>query len=278
MYDILINSLFAVFTGISNLLYIALFFLLLALCIKRKEAFESIRAAIPNSVFNINILALDLILIAPLLVAISKLLHNANLHVISISSWSNVPAPVTILLAVILGDFIGYWRHRLEHTKFLWPAHVIHHSDTHMTWLTLVRFHPLNRLSTFIIDSSFLLALGLPPYAIIANNLVRHYYGFFIHADIPWTYGKLGYVLVSPVMHRWHHAEEKAAHHTNFATVFAFYDRLFGTYRVPGQCNVRLGVKGKSNKSLLAQLAYPFQPTSYKINDKRLEKIPNNVL
>jgi sterol desaturase/sphingolipid hydroxylase (fatty acid hydroxylase superfamily) len=48
--------------------------------------------------------------------------------------------------------------------------------------------------------------LGFPSYAIIANNLVRHYYGYYVHADLPWTHGKLGKIFVSPAMHRWHHA------------------------------------------------------------------------
>jgi sterol desaturase/sphingolipid hydroxylase (fatty acid hydroxylase superfamily) len=184
-----------------------------------------------------------------------------------------------ILVAVFLGDFIGYWRHRLEHTVFFWPSHLIHHSDANMTWLTLERFHPINRLSTFIIDSTCLLILGLPPFAIVANNLVRHYYGFFIHADVPWTYGKLGLLFVSPVMHRWHHAEEKAAHKTNFATVFSVFDIAFGTFRVPGQCNVTLGVKGKSSATLISQLIYPFRISSYqRIQDvAEQDNVPEGV-
>ena len=54
-----------------------------------------------------------------------------------------------------------------------------------MTWLTLERFHPVNRITTFVLDNPALLLLGLPAYAIIANNLVRHYYGYLIHADLP---------------------------------------------------------------------------------------------
>jgi len=98
---------------------------------------------------------------------------------------------LTGFIAVFAGDFIGYWRHRLEHSQWLWPSHAIHHSDTEMTWLTLLRFHPINRLSSLILDYAFLLMLGLPPYALIVNNLVRHYYGMVIHADLPWTYGRL---------------------------------------------------------------------------------------
>jgi sterol desaturase/sphingolipid hydroxylase (fatty acid hydroxylase superfamily) len=81
-----------------------------------------------------------------------------------------------------------------------------------MTWFALVRFHPINRLSTFVIDNSFLLLLGFPAYGLVINA-----YGFFIHADLPWTYGRLDKIFVSPVMHRWHHSIDTVPYQTNFA-------------------------------------------------------------
>jgi hypothetical protein len=133
-----------------------------------------------------------------------------------------------------------------------------------MTWLTLERFHPINRLTTFLIDSSALLLLGLPPAALIANMLVRHYYGYLIHADLPWTYGPLGRVFVSPAMHRWHHAADKAAFDTNYATVFSIFDQAFGTYRVPGPCTVPLGVTDDMAPTLAGQMSYAFSPRAYR--------------
>jgi hypothetical protein len=45
-----------------------------------------------------------------------------------------------------------------ERWSMFWPCHAVHHSDTEMTWLTLERFHPFNRLITTVVDSTFLLA------------------------------------------------------------------------------------------------------------------------
>jgi hypothetical protein len=56
-------------------------------------------------------------------------------------------------------------------------------------------------LTTTVTDS---VAMGQPAWAAIGNALVRHYYRKFIHADLPWPYGKLGSVFVSPAVHRWH--------------------------------------------------------------------------
>jgi sterol desaturase/sphingolipid hydroxylase (fatty acid hydroxylase superfamily) len=92
---------------------------------------------------------------------------------------------------------------------------------------------------------------------------VKHYYGFFIHADLPWDYGRFGNVFVSPVMHRWHHSIDQEAHHTNFATIFSLFDRMFGTYRVPGLAVTSLGVESHIGKGFVAQLLYPFKPSAY---------------
>ena len=139
----------------------------------------------------------------------------------------------------------------------------MHHSDTHMSWLTLQRFHPFNRVTTAIIDAGLLMSLGFPPYSLVANSLVRHYYGYFIHADLPWNYGVWNKVFVSPVMHQWHHANEPAAYNTNFATVFSVFDRAFGTYRVPSLCNIPLGISYNVGGNIWGQLLYPLKLSSY---------------
>jgi sterol desaturase/sphingolipid hydroxylase (fatty acid hydroxylase superfamily) len=147
----------------------------------------------------------------------------------------------------------------MEHTRWLWPAHAIHHSDDEMTWMTLSRFHPVNRLTTATIDIGFLALLGFPDWALVANEILRHYYGEFIHADLPWTYGPAGRLFVSPAMHRWHHARDVIGAGSNFATVFSVFDQAFGTFHVPGPCTVPLGVTDDMIPTTWSQLAYPFR-------------------
>jgi sterol desaturase/sphingolipid hydroxylase (fatty acid hydroxylase superfamily) len=243
-------------------------FIVLALLVKRAKLFADARRAFAETRFNLFLYVLDVVIVAPFIVVVTSLLTDVfqglGIALIDTGTWTTFPPIVVGFVAVLAGDFIGYWRHRLEHSALLWPAHAIHHSDTEMTWLALFRFHPINRLSTHAIDLSFLLALGLPPYALLVNVAVRHYYGMFIHADLPWTYGPLGRVFVSPAMHRWHHAMDSRAFNTNYATVFSFIDRLFGTYRVPGPCTVPLGVADLRERGIVDQIAYPFRPSSYR--------------
>jgi len=173
--------------------------------------------------------------------------------------WLNAPIWLTVLAAIFIGDFVGYWRHRFEHSALLWSAHAIHHSDTAMTWTTLLRFHPINRASTVLIDTVTLALLGFPPWALAANWAVRHYWGLFIHMDLPWTLGPLGHVLVSPAMHRWHHTREGAGVGANFATVLSVFDRAFGTLHAPGPCDAPLGVTEHIPGGATGHLLYPLK-------------------
>lgn len=266
--ELLIFSMASLAEALYGLFWPAMFFLCLGLIVKRKALFTDLRRAMGESQLNVKIMVFNVLFVVPLIglshQALFQVFADLGLVLIDRRFWTDIPPLLVIVAAVFLGDFVSYWRHRLEHTRLLWPAHAVHHSDTEMTWFTLERFHPINRLTTFIIDSSVLLLLGFPPFALIANNLVRHYYGYFIHADLPWTYGRLSLLFVSPAMHRWHHAADSRFFNTNFATVFSVFDRLFGTFRVPGPCTSPLGVTDAMEASLLGQMTYALSPRAYR--------------
>lgn len=253
----------ALWTAFSALLWPALVFAAIALAAHGFAALSKARDASSEVRTNLLLLAVDAALIAPLLAllvgAAGACLQSNGIRLFDAEAWSALPAWLVLFIAVFAGDFVGYWRHRLEHTAILWPTHAIHHSDTAMTWTTLFRFHPLNRLTTTLIDTSALALLGLPPWALAANLLVRHYYGMFIHMDLPWTYGLLGRLLVSPAMHRWHHIRDANGAGVNFATVFSVFDQTFRTYHLPGPCTVPLGVRDSIGQGALAQLIWPFK-------------------
>lgn len=248
-------------TAASHLAPPALIFAAIALAAGGARAVRKARDAASEVRTNALLFSFDAIFVAPALgvmISASGAFIQRNGWVAPID-WSALPVWLVAPLAIFAGDFIGYWRHRLEHTPALWPAHAIHHSDTAMTWTTGVRFHPFNRVTTALIDSSFLALLGFPPWALLVNNLVRHYYGLFIHMDLPWTYGPLGRIFVSPAMHRWHHIRDADGAGVNFATITSVFDQAFGTYRVPGPCTIPLGVRDQIGQGAFAQLVWPFR-------------------
>jgi sterol desaturase/sphingolipid hydroxylase (fatty acid hydroxylase superfamily) len=241
----------------------ALVFAVIAFAARGKASLTTAGAAAGEVRTNFILYGVDVLIFSPALAlavgGVGAAMQHVGLALLHQSDWRHLPPWLVGFLAIFAGDFIGYWRHRLEHTAPLWPAHAVHHSDERMTWTTLFRFHPINRLSTALIDTSVLALLGFPPWALVLNNLVRHYYGMFIHMDLPWTYGPLGRVLVSPAMHRWHHIRDANGAGVNFATVFSVFDQAFRTHHVPGPCDVPLGVRDDIGKGALLQLLHPFR-------------------
>jgi sterol desaturase/sphingolipid hydroxylase (fatty acid hydroxylase superfamily) len=265
----------SLWTAAEILFYSAVWLCGLALLVKGKEAIVAARKAAKEIRLNLSILVVDVLLVTPLVGLLVGIVRAgvAQLPFVVVDSriWDAAGLPGTLFAVVFVGDFFSYWRHRLEHTPLLWPAHAIHHSDTEMTWLTLGRFHPIDRIVTSTVDIALLALLGFPGWALIFNEFVRHYYGEFIHADFPWTYGPLGRVFVSPVMHRWHHARDVVGAGSNFATVFSVFDQAFKTYHVPGLCTVPLGVTDDIAPGLMGQLRFPlvawaraYLPASFK--------------
>lgn len=240
----------------------AVFFAVLALLVKGRKAFADARAAAGETRINLILTLLGQLTVAPLvalfILALIEVLKTHGLNLAPPRLWDVIGQWPTLLLAVVAGDFIGYWRHRVQHMKWLWPAHAIHHSDTRLSWLSLERMHPLDQFGSAL-DTVILSALGFPFWALAGNVFVRHYYGYLIHADVPWTLGKAGLVLNSPAMHRWHHARDVDGSGHNFATVFSIWDRLFGTYYQPGPCTAPLGVREDMGKGAVGQYLHPLK-------------------
>jgi len=229
-------------------------------------ALNSAKAAAEQTRINAILSAVDQVTVGPLLqvmlISFGLLLHRLTDRVSGLPDttvfWAMVgPAP-TQFATIFVGDFIGYWRHRAQHSRWLWPAHAVHHSDTHLTWFSLERMHPIDRIGSAC-DTLLLGALGFPAWALLGNVLVRHFYGYLVHADVPWTLGKANWLFNSPVMHRWHHARDPAAYDSNFATVFSVFDRAFGTYYQPGPCHAPLGVDEDMGDGAIGQYVHPLK-------------------
>lgn len=238
----------------------AIVFFLFAVLVKGKELFFFDKVMISEMVLNVKIYLLDFVFLGPVIVAcFSFFIPRADGFDFFSGAefWQGVNPFFMLFACIFLGDFVGYWRHRIEHSYLLWPFHAVHHSDERMTWLTLFRFHPVNRVTTLFMDTSLLLLMGFPFWVVMSNNLFRHYYGMWVHADVPWRYSFLSTIFVSPVMHRWHHVKSGRGCYSNYATVFSIFDRVFGTYYVPGVCDSPLGVDRKWRKTLHSQLVEP---------------------
>lgn len=199
----------------------------------------------------------------PVTEGLSGVALNIRNQILELSIW------VQIFIAVFVIDFVGYWRHRLMHTRFLWPFHAIHHSSKQVDWLSTERFHPINYYISAILNLIILAAFFQNAYVGATAMLLRRGYGLFIHSNIPIGYGFLDYIFVSPRFHKWHHSDSKVAEKKNYATIFSFIDFAFNSFYLPKDKKdpETFGFYGgELGNGFFEQLIYPFrkQPSSPK--------------
>lgn len=178
------------------------------------------------------------------------------------------------LLAIAIGDFIGYWTHRaLFHSAKLWDFHAIHHSSETLDWLSANRIHPLNDVGSRVCQALPILLLGLSPIAVEMYVPFLTVYVALIHANVNWDYGPLKYWIASPAFHRWHHTRDRDGLDKNFAGLFPIFDILFGTFYLPPRKRPdNFGLDGEPLELDFArQLLYPFR------RKRQRDRLPNKT-
>ncbi|MDX2212305.1 MAG: sterol desaturase family protein [Oculatellaceae cyanobacterium bins.114] len=175
---------------------------------------------------------------------------------------ARLPLWVQGLIVILIGDFIGYWTHRVNH-RFtpLWNFHAVHHSAEIIDWLTAVRIHPINDIFSKGLKIIPILLMGFSPIAAELYSPILFSYIALIHANVPWSYGPFRYVISSPAFHRWHHEMDKKAWGKNYAGLFPIYDLIFGTFYLPrGEQPKEFGIYGETmTDNFIGQMLYPFR-------------------
>ncbi len=159
----------------------------------------------------------------------------------------------------ILGDFLGYWQHRMFHRGLPWRFHAVHHSSTELDWLSSVRLHPVNDIGARLIQAVPLIALGFNVTAVALYAPVATFYAILVHANVRWDLGPFRAVLVSPAFHRWHHTKAAEGQDKNFAGALPLWDVLFGTYFMPRRQPTVFGVDDPMPGGFLGQMIEPFR-------------------
>ena len=197
---------------------------------------------------------------------------------------SELPFFVRVLIGLWLFDFAVYWRHRFFHEwPFLWPIHVVHHSSRQVDVLTTARLHFLEVMAGGIINRWIGARFGVDADALNMGFMIYLYYNYFIHSNIKVRFpGFLKYILVSPFMHRWHHAIERQAVNKNYSVVFAWNDWLFGSAIHPDREPEAYGVKypkgEEVTESYIAHQLYPFKVFFHRLKNYFLfKKEPESV-
>ncbi|MCB0632838.1 MAG: sterol desaturase family protein [Saprospiraceae bacterium] len=139
---------------------------------------------------------------------------------------------VLYVVAFLAMDFSSYWIHRWSHEiNFLWNRHIIHHSSEEFNLACALR-QPISAIFSYF---NFLLLpaalLGVPTEVIAVVAPLHLFAQFWYHTKLINRMGWLENILVTPSHHRVHHAMNAEYLDRNYAAIFIFWDKWFGTFQ-----------------------------------------------
>jgi sterol desaturase/sphingolipid hydroxylase (fatty acid hydroxylase superfamily) len=197
---------------------------------------------------DVCFLALHAIVVIPLmtLLSIGAATLFAKAPWIQIRPAAHWPGWLLAPLTIVAMDAANWLAHYADHRLgALWRFHALHHSQEELSVLTSFRAHPLMHTTGFVLAT--IPVVALMPARPIAPVLITIYVciGTLQHANLRWTFGPAGRVLVSPAYHRLHHAPD--TQQVNLGVVLTIWDVLAGRARFParGDAAGRTGLDGR---------------------------------
>jgi sterol desaturase/sphingolipid hydroxylase (fatty acid hydroxylase superfamily) len=193
--------------------------------------------------------ALHAIVVIPLMTLLSVgagALIGSHARWIELRTTERWPGWLLIPLTVVTMDGANWLAHYADHRLgLLWRFHALHHSQEELSVLTSFRAHPLMHTTGFLLATVPVVALM--PTRPMAPVIVTIYVciGTLQHANLRWTFGPAGRVLVSPAYHRLHHAPD--TQRVNLGVVLTIWDVLAGRARFPSRSEGvgRTGLDGR---------------------------------
>jgi sterol desaturase/sphingolipid hydroxylase (fatty acid hydroxylase superfamily) len=146
------------------------------------------------------------------------------------------PGWVELILVILVFDLWMYLWHRANHRiPFLWRFHRMHHSDPEMDASTGLRFHPGEQLLSGMARLLVIPLLGVSIAQLAVYEALLLPVILFHHSNLSipdWLDRGLRGVVVTPAMHRVHHSRWQPETDSNYGSVFPWWDRLLGSFRL----------------------------------------------
>ena len=160
------------------------------------------------------------------------------------TTW-DVKNPWSWVVALVIYDFLYYWKHRANHeVRIMWAGHITHHNSEYFNLSTALR----QASTTFVFDWIFYLPmalLGVPWQIFVIVALIDLLYQFWVHTELVGRMsGRMAWfehVFVSPSNHRVHHGQDDYCIDKNYGGILVVWDKLFGTFQLE-----RVDANGKS--------------------------------
>ncbi len=174
-----------------------------------------------------------------------------------LAGWAGLAFDVLAL------DLWVYWWHRANHeVAFLWRFHEVHHRDRFLDVTTQMRFHFAEAILSALVRALVIVVVAVPFASVLVFEILLQIGTIFHHSNLRVARGierPLSLVVVTPSIHWVHHHRVKRDTDSNYATLFSWWDRLFGsrsaTRRTP---DMPIGVEGRPDVPLSGLLMLPF--------------------
>ncbi len=160
-----------------------------------------------------------------------------------------------VVVGLLIFEVMSYAYHRAAHrVPALWRLHQVHHSAESMDWLASFRQHPLEIVLMTLVQNAPLVLLGIPLGAHVTVLLLLRLNTVFVHANLKIPVGPWSLLLATPRFHHRHHQRDGAVR--NYASLFPWIDRVFGTHD-DGEAGP-VGLPTATPRGFLGLLAFPF--------------------
>lgn len=186
-------------------------------------------------------------------------------------NWLELPIWAELIIALLILDLIGaYLVHWLEHkVHWMWKFHIIHHSDEQVDASSALRHHPGESVFRALFTILAIMVTGAPMWMVMLYQSMSALMSQFNHSNLrlPRAVSKLlGFMVVTPKMHRVHHHRELPYTDLNYANIFPYWDRIFGTYGELEAENIEYGldVFDKRDDHVGDLLGLPFDGRRYR--------------
>lgn len=185
---------------------------------------------------NLALGALNTVLIAALFVKLWAMSAAwAETRGFGLLHWLRLPRWAHVAAAVLLLDAWTYVWHRLNHgIPLFWHFHRTHHSELCLDVTSASRFHPGELIFSSVLRLPLLALLGIRFNELVLYETLMFAVVQFHHANIQLPAAvqrALGWLIVTPNMHRVHHSRLPVETDSNFSALLSVWDRLFGTWR-----------------------------------------------
>jgi sterol desaturase/sphingolipid hydroxylase (fatty acid hydroxylase superfamily) len=178
-----------------------------------------------------------------------------KLDIESVNWFIGLPLLVQAFAITFIFDFGQYWMHRGMHNWYpLWLTHKVHH---YITQFNIFKGAVGNPVELFLIGLGLGGFFDFLPRAFLLAGAISMGIGIYMHLNVRFnTPAWWRFLFNTTEHHSIHHSQDYEATRSNFAGLYVFIDRIFGTC-VDGEAEI-LGQEGGRRLSIREQMLQPF--------------------